>query len=65
MYLLDTLEELQTMDLSLAAEEEISAWLDFTISTMPAIEIEGSQFSDMCSPLVAQRSVGERGCRRL
>ena len=50
------------MDLSLAAEEEISAWLDFVILTMPVIEIEGSQPPDMCSPLVGQRSVGERGC---
>ena len=53
------------MDLSLVAEEEISAWLDFMVLTMLVIEIEGSQPSDMCSPLVGQGSVGERGRRWL
>ena len=43
------------MDLFLAAEVEISAWLDFVIPTMPVIEIEGSQPQDIFSPLVGQR----------
>ena len=47
------------MDLSLVAEEEISAWLDFVIPTMPVKEIERSQPLDMCSPLVEQRSIEE------